>query len=102
MARRWRIGDGGAPAIRTVEGPPFGISVVMWATDLTDEDYWDRWAALNLIAAAPELLEALEDLFDRANHHRSPYGEWFTDDDDNREALARAEHVIEKANGGTP
>jgi hypothetical protein len=37
----------------------------MWATDLTEDYYQKRLADLHLIAAAPELLEALKVIKDR-------------------------------------
>jgi hypothetical protein len=55
----WEVVDGHYPSFKNVTGPSFTISVVMWATDLTEADYQKRNADLHLIAAAPELLEAL-------------------------------------------
>ena len=58
-------------------------------------------ANARLIASAPDLLEALEALFILANHHCSDSGEWFSERDENREALSKAEHAIAKAYGDT-
>jgi hypothetical protein len=56
----WKVVDGHYPSFKGVTGPSFTISVVMWATDLTEADYQKRNADLHLIAAAPDLLEAAE------------------------------------------
>ena len=57
----------------------------------------------HLIAAAPELLEALKALFDRANHHTcTEIGGWFTGNDENFETLRKAEQAIAKATGERP
>jgi len=48
------------PSFRGVRGPSFDVKAVMVATDLTFVDYLQRDADLRLIAAAPDLYEALE------------------------------------------
>jgi hypothetical protein len=55
----WAVVDGYYPSFKEVTGPSFKVSAVMWATDLTEDDYQKRNADLHLIAAAPDLLEAL-------------------------------------------
>lgn len=50
------------PSFKILRGPSFSVSVVMGATDLTFEDYLRRDADLQLMAAAPDLLEALQAL----------------------------------------
>lgn len=57
-------------------------------------------ANANLIAAAPELLEAASKLFDLANHFNVS-GVYFTEFNENREALQALEDVIAKATGGS-
>jgi len=57
----WGVVQSFTPCIKTVKGPSFNVQAVMWATDLDESDYWKRQADLHLIAAAPELYEALED-----------------------------------------
>jgi hypothetical protein len=56
----WAVTNGHYPSFKQIRGPSFKISVVMWATDLTEDDYRKRDADMHLIAAAPDLLEALE------------------------------------------
>lgn len=56
----WEVMDSFYPSIKEVVGPSFNVKAVMWATDLTEKDYQERSADLRLIAAAPDLLEALE------------------------------------------
>lgn len=51
----WRVEDGFYPSIKEIIGPSFAISIVMWATDLTESDYLRRIADARLIASAPEL-----------------------------------------------
>jgi len=55
----WTVVQGNYPAIKEISGPSFGIKAVMWATDLNEDDYQKRDADLRLIAAAPDLLSAL-------------------------------------------
>ena len=58
----WAVVDGHSPSMKEISGPSFKISCVMWAGDLTEADYVARDADLNLIAAAPDLLCALQSL----------------------------------------
>lgn len=56
----WAVVDGHYPTFKEVVGPSFKLDVVMIATDLTEDDYQKRTADLQLISAAPNLLEALQ------------------------------------------
>ncbi len=82
----WEVMDSFYPSIKEVFGASFKISCVMWATDLTEEDYKKRRADLRLIAAAPELLEALQFVM-------TAHGEQLTT------AFEQAEAAIAKATG---
>jgi len=57
----WSVTDSHYPSFKEISGPSFGIKCVMWATDLTEDDYHKRSADLNLIAAAPELYDFVEE-----------------------------------------
>ena len=63
----WEVIDGFYPSVKEIKGPSFTITAVMWATDLTQKDYKNRHADLHLIAAAPDLLDALVMVLDDPN-----------------------------------
>lgn len=67
----WTVVDGVYPSFKEVSGPSFKVSAVMWATDLTEDDYSKRTSDLHLIAAAPELLEALKSMESRFGNEMS-------------------------------
>jgi hypothetical protein len=85
----WSVTDGHYPSFKQISGPSFKISVVMWATDLTEDDYRKRDADLHLIAAAPELLEALKLAVRQNSHDMVMTGE----------ELRKCEAAISKATG---
>jgi hypothetical protein len=92
----WAVVDGYYPSFKQVTGPSFKVSAVMWATDLTEVDYQKRNADLHLIAAAPDLLEALKLCESNissllASAHPKIYGQW----------LAVVSAAIAKATGET-
>ena len=91
----WAVVDGYYPSFKEVTGPSFKVSAVIWATDLTEDDYQKHNADLHLIAAAPELLESLIDLLDR---------EWQDNEGDFtlESARSKARAAIAKATGETP
>ncbi|WP_371355564.1 hypothetical protein ACA087_00605 [Pseudomonas chlororaphis] len=55
----WAVVDGYYPGFIKIAGPAFDISIVTSAADLDFKDFCARTADAKLIAAAPELLEAL-------------------------------------------
>jgi hypothetical protein len=94
----WSVVQGYYPSFKDVIGPSFKISAVMWATDLTDDDYHKRIADLNLIAAAPDLLDALKTskLFVEAMIEDQRCGDMFTAA---ALMLDKINYVINKAEG---
>ena len=89
----WKVLDTQTPCIKEVYGPSFRISCVMWANDLSEADFAKRNADLALIAAAPELLEALEELLAMCERQTD-----FNDDGDGN-TLSRSKAAIAKARG---
>jgi len=55
----WEVVEGGSPGVLHVKGPPLPITIVTIALDIDFAGSLEREANARLIAAAPELLEAL-------------------------------------------
>ena len=85
--KSWKIVEGFSPVVKEIKGPSFTIAAIMWATDFTEKDCQNRHDDLHLIAAAPDLLEALEALVTQVSDSHA-YGE-----------LADARAAIAKAKG---
>ncbi len=67
----WAVVDGHYPSFKELTGPSFSVSVVMFATDLTDADTDQREADLQYIAFAnPERILALIAENERLTHSR--------------------------------
>ena len=69
--KEWKVVDGYYPGFLNIVGASYTVSIVTSATDLTLEDYVNRTNDAHLMAAAPDLLEALEAVLsvaDRATH----------------------------------
>lgn len=63
MSKPWKVVPHSAyPGIVVIEGLSFPITVVLDALDLTLDDKLKRVSDANLVAAAPDLLEALNRL----------------------------------------
>ena len=62
--KEWKVVDGYYPGFLEIVGASYKVSIVTSATDLTLEDYVSRTNDANLMAAAPDLLEALEQMID--------------------------------------
>ena len=60
--KEWKVVDGYYPGFLNIVGASYTVSIVTSATDLTLEDYVNRTNDAHLMAAAPDLLEALENL----------------------------------------
>lgn len=58
--KEWKVVDGYYPGFLNIVGASYTVSIVTSATDLTIEDYVNRTNDAHLMAAAPDLLEALE------------------------------------------
>lgn len=56
----WTVVKGSYPGVIHVAGPPQPITIITTALDIDLEGSWEREANAHLIAAAPDLLEALQ------------------------------------------
>lgn len=62
--KEWKVVDGYYPGFLNIVGSSYTVSIVTSATDLAIEDYVNRTNDAHLMAAAPDLLEALEQMID--------------------------------------
>lgn len=88
----WKVVDGYYPGFLNIVGASYTVSIVTSATDLTLEDYVNRTNDAHLMAAAPDLLEALEGMADE-------YGTAGDGWPRNNKALRDARAAISKARG---
>lgn len=86
----WEVVGGGYPGVLHVKGPPLPITIVTSALDIDFAGSLEREANARLIAAAPELLEALLGMIVSYELEASPLNP----------ALLKARAVLAKATGG--
>ena len=72
--KEWKVVDGYYPGFLNIVGASYTVSIVTSATDLTLEDYVNRTNDAHLMAAAPEILQALKDMCEEFRGHDLPYG----------------------------
>lgn len=89
----WEVKDGPWPGFLDISGPSFSIHVVTTASDLSHEDFSKRTADARLIAAAPEMLDALGAVDDAADSME------FDPDSRFGEALTKVRAAWAKATG---
>ena len=90
--KEWKVVDGYYPGFLNIVGASYTVSIVTSATDLTLEDYVNRNNDAHLMAAAPYLLEALEQMIDE-------YGTAGDGWPRNNKVLRDARAAISKARG---
>ena len=87
--KEWKVVDGYYPGFLNIVGASYTVRIVTSATDLTLEDYVNRTNDAHLMAAAPDLLEALEKALDALAHCRADIGY--------SSMQTRAAHMADKA-----
>ena len=90
--KEWKVVDGYYPGFLNIVGASYTVSIVTSATDLTLEDYVNRTNDAHLMAAAPDLLEALSELYEFCDELNHP--QW-----DRSPAQIKAVNAINKARG---
>lgn len=72
--KEWKVVDSYYPGFLNIVGASYTVSIVTSASDLTLEDYVNRTNDAHLMAAAPDLLEALEKALEALAHCRADIG----------------------------
>lgn len=90
--KEWKVVDGYYPGFLNIVGASYTVSIVTSASHLTLEDYVNRTNDAHLMAAAPDLLEALEQMIDE-------YGTAGDGWPRNNKVLRDARAAISKARG---
>jgi hypothetical protein len=91
MKRQWIVNESKAQVDAIVKGKPVPVCKMLWPTKLRSEA--ETRDNANLIAAAPNLLDAVHDLLDMDTH----------DDPEERSAIfSKARAAIAKAKGEQP
>jgi len=60
MSNEWKVVPGHYPGFLNIVGASFNVSIVTTATDLTFEDFCNRTEDAHIMAAAKDMLVALE------------------------------------------
>ena len=98
--KEWKVVDGYYPGFLNIVGASYTVSIVTSATDLTIEDYVNRTNDAHLMAAAPDLLEALDALVKiNEDHNNSIQGVIGTPPGWNDSYLDAARKALAKARG---
>lgn len=87
LKKEWKVVDGYYPGFLEIVGASYKVSIVTSAIDLSLEDFVNRTNDAHLMAAAPDLLEALES---SVEWHESVIGESFFPIAEVRAAIAKA------------
>ena len=74
LKKEWKVVDGHYPGFLSIIGAAYPVSIVTTAADLSFEDFVNRTNDAHLMAAAPDLLEALEMALDALAHCRADIG----------------------------
>lgn len=71
LKKEWKVVDGYYPGFLKIIGASYPVSIVISASDLSLEGLISRTNDAHLMAAAPDLLEALEECVDELNKYRT-------------------------------